>query len=605
MGGGVEAVFGVVTGFAVGVEFVAQGFGGGTGGITGGAGLVEGGAFGGELLFKAPDFEAVLLLLAVVFAVLLAQTGKAGFVVARVLREVLLALAVFFEGAAQLGELGGALQGLVFGVFVRFFGGGVLFGEGGELGFVDAAVGKEVFKCGAVFLILGLSGVQLALGLVVLPALQTVREVLLFLVEFAPLPGSGGFLGEFVALFAELLQAVVVAGEVFAHVGHARFAFFTPRFVVGDARRFFDVAAQFFGFGFDDAADHALFDDGVAARAHAGALQEFDDVAPPHAFVVDAVLGLAVAADFACDDELGVVSKRTARAAIAVVEMQGNARHARCPPIRRAGKDDVSHRLAAQLFGGGFTQYPAHGVTDVGFAAAVRTDNAGNGGVYRKGGVISKGFESGEADGGEAHGGLLSVVKGRVLYASRSDGFVSRLQQDVTFLILARQWFFPIMCRRCFFGFFIMLNRFFLLCLLAVLSGCSSSGKKGDDVVVRPVMRGDTAVVDNARQTVQWPGTYQGILPCSTCEGVATMIVLKPDMTYQTRTRMLGIDDKDRTSKGRFEWLPDGSHIAIDSEGQRKIFRVHPDHLEMRLPNGEQIPTANPEAFQLMKDAMM
>lgn len=109
MGGGVEAVFGVVTGFAVGVEFVAQGFGGGTGGVTGGACFVEGGAFGGELLFKTPDFGAVLLLLAVVFAVLLAQSGKAGFVVARVLREVLLALAVFFEGAAQLGELGGAL----------------------------------------------------------------------------------------------------------------------------------------------------------------------------------------------------------------------------------------------------------------------------------------------------------------------------------------------------------------------------------------------------------------------------------------------------------------------------------------------------------------
>lgn len=110
-------------------------------------------------MFKTLDFVAVLLLLAVVFAVLLAQTGKAGFVVARVLREVLLALAIFFEGTAQLGELGGTLQGLVFGVFVCFFGGSVLFGEGGELGFVDTTVGKEVFKGGAVFLVLGLGGV--------------------------------------------------------------------------------------------------------------------------------------------------------------------------------------------------------------------------------------------------------------------------------------------------------------------------------------------------------------------------------------------------------------------------------------------------------------
>jgi lipoprotein len=109
------------------------------------------------------------------------------------------------------------------------------------------------------------------------------------------------------------------------------------------------------------------------------------------------------------------------------------------------------------------------------------------------------------------------------------------------------------------------------------------------------------AVVENARKNVSWQGTYQGILPCSACEGVATMIVLNPNMTYTTRTRMLGIDDKDRTGEGRFEWLPDNSHIAIDSEGQRKVFRVHSDHLEMRMPNGDAIPTANPEAFQLMK----
>ena len=88
----------------------------------------------------------------------------------------------------------------------------------------------------------------------------------------APGFGGFGFLREFVALFAQLVQAVVVAGEVVAHLVHARFAFFAPCFVEGDARRFFDEDAQFFGLGFDDAADHALFDDGVAARADAGAL---------------------------------------------------------------------------------------------------------------------------------------------------------------------------------------------------------------------------------------------------------------------------------------------------------------------------------------------
>ncbi len=134
--------------------------------------------------------------------------------------------------------------------------------------------------------------------------------------------------------------------------------------------------------------------------------------------------------------------------------------------------------------------------------------------------------------------------------------------------------------------------------LLATLAGCSSTKKHEEK---RPLRVPQENVVANARKNVAWQGTYQGILPCSACEGVATMIVLNPDMTYTTRTRMLGIDDKDRTGEGRFEWLPDNSHIAIDSEGQRKVFRVQNDHLEMRMPNGDAIPTANPEAFQLMK----
>ena len=85
--------------------------------------------------------------------------------------------------------------------------------------------------------------------------------------------------------------------------------------------------------------------------------------------------------------------------------------------------------------------------------------------------------------------------------------------------------------------------------LLATLAGCSSTKKHEEK---RPLRAPQDNVVANARKNVAWQGTYQGILPCSACEGVATMIVLNPDMTYTTRTRMLGIDDKDRTGEGRF-----------------------------------------------------
>lgn len=298
---------------------------------------------------------------------------------------------------------------------MRGFGGGEVLFERGEVGFVDAAVGKEVVQRGAVAAVLFLRGFVLAVQLVVLPALQLVARRLHLRLQGAPGFGGLGFLREFVALFAELVQAVVVAGEVLAHFVHPRFAFFAPRFVEGDARRFFDEGAQFFRLGFDDAADHALFDDGVAARANAGALQQFDDVAAADALAVDAVLRLAVALYFAGDVEFGVFGKCPARLAVAVVEVEGDARLCASAAVFGTGKDDVGHRLAAQLFGGGFAEYPAHGVDDVGFAAAVRADDAGQRRINGEGGVVGEGFESGEADGGEVHFWEWGWCEGRVL----------------------------------------------------------------------------------------------------------------------------------------------------------------------------------------------
>ena len=100
--GAVVAVFGVVAVFALGVELVALL-------VCGGACLFGGEAGGFERGRAFGEFGLVLLRLFVVFVVLLAEAGKAGLLVARVLGEVLLVLAAAFEFAPQCGEAGGAL----------------------------------------------------------------------------------------------------------------------------------------------------------------------------------------------------------------------------------------------------------------------------------------------------------------------------------------------------------------------------------------------------------------------------------------------------------------------------------------------------------------
>lgn len=131
-----------------------------------------------------------------------------------------------------------------------------------------------------------------------------------------------------------------------------------------------------------------------------------------------------------------------------------------------------------------------------------------------------------------------------------------------------------------------------------ILSGCASDEAVNSQNGTHSPNR---AAVNNARSNVQWTGIYQGIFPCSGCEGVATMLKLNPDMTYALRTRQLGRENIDRKSNGTFRWLPDNSHIVLQGKNQNRIFRVGNGFLQLTDSNGKPVKTNNPNAFYLEK----
>ena len=70
-------------------------------------------------------------------------------------------------------------------------------------------------------------------------------------------------------LLVDFVAHVLQAFEVFARVGDARLGFLATLLVARDAGGLFDERAHVIGLGLDDARDHALLDDGVAAAAEA------------------------------------------------------------------------------------------------------------------------------------------------------------------------------------------------------------------------------------------------------------------------------------------------------------------------------------------------
>lgn len=96
----------------------------------------------------------------------------------------------------------------------------------------------------------------------------------------------GQLLGDF---FAQIVETV----QVFPRVAHADFGLVAPLLVFGDAGGLLDEAAHFLRLGLDEAGNGALLDDGVAARAEAGAEEDVGDVLAAAAGVVEEIGRLA------------------------------------------------------------------------------------------------------------------------------------------------------------------------------------------------------------------------------------------------------------------------------------------------------------------------
>ena len=67
----------------------------------------------------------------------------------------------------------------------------------------------------------------------------------------------------------------------------------------------------------------------------------------------------------------------------------------------------------------------------------------------------------------------------------------------------------------------------------------------------------------NARNSLDYSGTYKGTLPCADCEGIETSLTLDSDGSYLLRTRYLGTKVKPFEQRGRFTWNTEGNTISF------------------------------------------
>ena len=104
-------------------------------------------------------------------------------------------------------------------------------------------------------------------------------------------------------------------------------------------------------------------------------------------------------------------------------------------------------------------------------------------------------------------------------------------------------------------------NTLLLVAFLGFFIGCQKQAKgeaaKNDSIAV-------VKIVD-AKNTLDFEGSYKGILPCADCEGIETTVTLNENATYAIRTVYLGKGHKVFEQKGSFTWNKQGSMVIFDN----------------------------------------
>lgn len=108
-------------------------------------------------------------------------------------------------------------------------------------------------------------------------------------------------------------------------------------------------------------------------------------------------------------------------------------------------------------------------------------------------------------------------------------------------------------------------------------------------------------VGDTTQTSVDWAGTYKGVLPCADCEGIETEVVLNDDGTFKHTTIYLGKDGEPEVIEGSFIWKEDGATVVLPNGEQQTHYWVSENYILQLDPEGNKIEGEMAEKYVLQK----
>ncbi|WP_436897045.1 copper resistance protein NlpE [Acinetobacter gyllenbergii] len=143
------------------------------------------------------------------------------------------------------------------------------------------------------------------------------------------------------------------------------------------------------------------------------------------------------------------------------------------------------------------------------------------------------------------------------------------------------------------------------------LVACNKAETPKTDEQTPPVATAEASsevVADSAHtaeNSLDWNGTYKGVLPCADCEGIETELELNLDKTYELKETYLGKGDgKAFESKGSFTFdSKNTSIIELDKAGDGRKYFVAEGYLKALDTEGKEITGELADKYELKKEA--
>ena len=98
-----------------------------------------------------------------------------------------------------------------------------------------------------------------------------------------------------------------------------------------------------------------------------------------------------------------------------------------------------------------------------------------------------------------------------------------------------------------------------------------------------------SAASTTAQSATQWSGSYHGILPCASCEGIETILVLKEDGSYQLTETYKQRQPFTEETAGRFTWREPQEVFQLDKAGGERLYQIGNSQIWALDADGKQV----------------